>query len=162
MVFIGLLAALTHPELQAGVCSPASIHLGPGVRVLCTRGHWVSAASPEGDSTQASALSSGLADPHPGHHSREGCPGESCLWPPALHLSPLSEPSLLCQNQPTGEHPIHGEPPGSRGAHPAALTVEAGRAAFTLNKGRACTGRWWAGDLVANGLKFLQVKKGLM
>lgn len=43
----------------------------------------------------------------------------------------------------------------------ATLTVEAGRTAFAFDEGRVGTGRWGAGDLVANGFKFLQIKRGI-
>lgn len=49
--------------------------------------------------------------------------------------------------------------PGTQAAAPA-LTVEAERAAFPLQQGRVGAGHRRAGDLVANGFKFLQVRKG--
>lgn len=51
---------------------------------------------------------------------------------------------------------------GRRRHTPRALTAEAGRAAFSFHKGRVGAGRWGTSDLVANGFKFLQTKKGSM
>ena len=83
--------------------------------------------------------------------------GEVALIPPLHPAKPLHPCGSPGRQQTGGRRTKQMAPPA-----PRTLTVEAGRTAFSLHEGRVGTGRRRAGDLVANGFKFLQAEKGVV